>query len=95
MRCISLLPLAFALSLQLVQEQKVAVRRAIEDAADRLPWWVQPVLPRGSLFDNAGLVHGAGGFEQLNVPYSGKKTALFEPFIYKMHYFTKTGSGQT
>eukprot|EP01046_Picozoa_sp_COSAG06_P105337 COSAG06_NODE_51570_length_311_cov_0.735849_1_plen_32_part_10 len=25
------LPLAFALSLQLVQEQKVAVRRAIED----------------------------------------------------------------
>jgi hypothetical protein len=23
----------------------------------------------------------------------GKKTALFEPFIYKMHYFTKTGSG--
>jgi hypothetical protein len=25
----------------------------------------------------------------------GKKTALFEPFIYKMHYFTKTGSGQT
>ena len=26
---------------------------------------------------------------------AGKKTALFEPFIYKMHYFTKTGSGQT
>jgi hypothetical protein len=25
----------------------------------------------------------------------GKKTALFEPFIYKMHYFAKTGSGQT
>ena len=25
----------------------------------------------------------------------GKKTALFEPFIYKMHYFTKTGSGQS
>jgi hypothetical protein len=25
----------------------------------------------------------------------GKKTALFEPFIYKMHYFTKTGSGRT
>jgi hypothetical protein len=25
----------------------------------------------------------------------GKKTALFEPFIYKMHSFTKTGSGQT
>jgi hypothetical protein len=24
----------------------------------------------------------------------GKKTALFEPFIYKMHLFTKTGSGQ-
>ena len=28
-------------------------------------------------------------------PSAGKKTALFEPFIYKMHYFTKTGSGQT
>jgi hypothetical protein len=26
---------------------------------------------------------------------NGKKTALFAPFIYKMHYFTKTGSGQT
>ena len=25
----------------------------------------------------------------------GKKTALFEPFIYQMHHFTKTGSGQT
>jgi len=25
----------------------------------------------------------------------GKKTALFAPFIYKMHYFTKTGSGRT
>jgi hypothetical protein len=23
------------------------------------------------------------------------KTAIFEPFIYKMHYFTKTGSEQT
>jgi hypothetical protein len=23
--------------------------------------------------------------------YGGEKTALFEPFIYKMHYFTKTG----
>jgi hypothetical protein len=26
---------------------------------------------------------------------NGEKTALFAPFIYKMHYFTKTGSGQT
>jgi trehalose/maltose hydrolase-like predicted phosphorylase len=25
----------------------------------------------------------------------GKQTALFEPFIYKMHYFTKTGSGRS
>ena len=25
----------------------------------------------------------------------GKKTALFVPFIYQMHHFTKTGSGQT
>jgi N-acetylglucosamine-6-sulfatase len=25
----------------------------------------------------------------------GKKTALFAPFIYKNHHFTKTGSGQT
>jgi hypothetical protein len=25
----------------------------------------------------------------------GKETALFEPFLYKMHCFTKTGSGQT
>jgi hypothetical protein len=27
--------------------------------------------------------------------FAGEKTALFAPFIYKMHYFTKTGSGQT
>jgi hypothetical protein len=26
---------------------------------------------------------------------SGEKTSFFAPFIYKMHYFTKTGSGQT
>jgi hypothetical protein len=25
----------------------------------------------------------------------GEKTRLFEPFMYKMHLFTKTGSGQT
>ena len=25
----------------------------------------------------------------------GAKNATFEPFMYKMHYFTKTGSGQT
>jgi hypothetical protein len=24
-----------------------------------------------------------------------RKTPLFAPFIYKMHHFTKTGSGQT
>jgi hypothetical protein len=28
-------------------------------------------------------------------PPSGQKTPFFAPFIYKMHYFTKTGSGQT
>jgi hypothetical protein len=26
---------------------------------------------------------------------NGAKNVLFAPFIYKMHYFTKTGSGQT
>ena len=26
---------------------------------------------------------------------SGEKTSLFAPFIYKMHYFAKTGPGQT
>jgi hypothetical protein len=24
-----------------------------------------------------------------------RKTPVLEPFIYKMHHFTKTGSGQT
>jgi hypothetical protein len=28
-------------------------------------------------------------------PGSVRKTPLFEPLIYKMHLFTKTGSGQT
>jgi hypothetical protein len=28
-------------------------------------------------------------------PISPAKTAFFEPFIYKMHHFVKTGSGQT
>ena len=33
---------------------------------------------------------------QLLKPYHrGKKTALFEPFIYKNQHFAKTGSGQT
>jgi hypothetical protein len=27
--------------------------------------------------------------------HAGGKTALFAPFLYKMHYFTKTDSGQT
>eukprot|EP01046_Picozoa_sp_COSAG06_P002103 COSAG06_NODE_71_length_25945_cov_9.124468_34_plen_155_part_00 len=27
--------------------------------------------------------------------FTGKKTALFEPFIYKNQHFAKTGSGQT
>jgi len=27
--------------------------------------------------------------------FIGEKTALFATFIYKMHSFTKTGSGQT
>jgi pentatricopeptide repeat protein len=40
---------------------------------------------------------GGGGAEgmSLSAEVGGKKTALFEPFIYKMHYFTKTGSGQS
>ena len=29
------------------------------------------------------------------VVFAGAKTALFAPFKYKMHFFTKTGSGQT
>jgi hypothetical protein len=33
--------------------------------------------------------------EVVSAGAEGEKTALFEPFIYKMHYFTKTGSGQT
>ena len=33
--------------------------------------------------------------DAVNYAVHGEKTALLEPFIYKMHYFTKTGSGQT
>ena len=33
--------------------------------------------------------------ESHNDTAPGEKTALFSPFIYKMHYFTKTGSGQS
>jgi hypothetical protein len=29
------------------------------------------------------------------VPTGGKETPPFAPFVYKMHDFTKTGSGQT
>jgi hypothetical protein len=32
---------------------------------------------------------------ELQQTIEGEKTPLFAPFIYKMHYFTKTGSGQT
>jgi hypothetical protein len=41
------------------------------------------------------LRYGQWNEQQHLVTYLGKKTALFEPFIYKMHYITKTGSGQT
>jgi tricorn protease len=35
------------------------------------------------------------GASVLAYSQAGEKTALFAPFIYKMHYFTKTGSGRT
>jgi hypothetical protein len=42
---------------------------------------------------------GGGGDGDVSPRYMNStkvgKTAIFEPFIYKMHYFTKTGSGQT
>ena len=44
-------------------------------------------------------VMDAGADSHVPTPNARKqavgKTAIFEPFIYKMHYFTKTGSGQT
>jgi hypothetical protein len=41
------------------------------------------------------LVLAHNNFLCSSVHACGEKTALFEPFIHKMHYFTKTGSGQT
>jgi hypothetical protein len=38
---------------------------------------------------------GRDGLEYERGGEQGEKTSLFAPFIYKMHYFTKTGSGQT
>jgi hypothetical protein len=51
-------------------------------------WWA---------WRRAGIDHtpDAPGETERVQALGGKKTALFEPFIYKMHYFTKTGSGQT
>jgi hypothetical protein len=41
-------------------------------------------------------VAGAGGSQAARrLRMQGEKTSFFAPFIYKMHYFTKTGSGQT
>ena len=58
--------------------------------------------PDGCAFD---FETGATGFEitgnyfyrswGAGIMIFGEKTALFEPFIYKMQDFTKTGSGQT
>ena len=39
------------------------------------------------------LAHGAAAAADGRA--AGEKTALFAPFIYKIHYFTKTGSGRT
>jgi hypothetical protein len=38
----------------------------------------------------------ASGFKvMMDMTFPGEKTSLFAPLIYKMHYFTKPGSGQT
>jgi hypothetical protein len=44
-----------------------------------------------------GGLSGLGGVFGIFVttPAFPAKTGIFEPFIYKMHHFTKTGSGQT
>jgi hypothetical protein len=43
----------------------------------------------------AQLLSMGGEFVSVMNTWQVRKTALFAPFIYKMHYFTKTGSGQT
>ena len=49
-------------------------------------------LPRQARDTHTGKVEGK---RETRFLQAGEKTALFEPFIYKMHYFTKTGSGRT
>ena len=39
--------------------------------------------------------HSAGPRRRWHAAAAGKEFRLFAPFVYKMHYFTKTGSGQT
>ena len=43
----------------------------------------------------AQLLSMGGEFVSVMNTWQVRKTALFAPFIYKMYYFTKTGSGQT
>jgi hypothetical protein len=44
---------------------------------------------------NTRTVHGLFLDTIADAQAAGKQTALFAPFIYKMHYFTKTGSGRS
>jgi hypothetical protein len=55
---------------------------------------VRQVFFNGNLLTTASSNCSSSTNASLTV-VGGKQTALFEPFIYKMHYFTKTGSGRT
>jgi hypothetical protein len=67
----------------------VAVAIATADGPD-YPEQGQLTPTRDATDEELGATRAA-----LSVGRLGEKTPFFAPFIYKMHYFTKTGSGQT
>jgi TPR repeat protein len=53
------------------------------------------LLSQAARMGHAGGMIGLAQLYESGVQTPGKKTALFEPFIYKNQHFTKTGSGRT
>jgi hypothetical protein len=56
--------------------------------------WADAVAAVAKATSSKQGARSGGGRDEEEAEVVGK-TAIFEPFIYKMHYFTKTGSGQT
>jgi hypothetical protein len=64
------------------------------DTSTHLPRQARDRREENSTLKNTPRCGGSAGGSRCAVLQERRKTPLFAPFIYKMHHFTKTGSGQ-